>query len=157
MSNEKKMVIINIAIAIFLGGGIFIGVIFILFMKPAQSGMPTSQPQVITIMNPTATPTVTPKPGVESQDEGEVVATGNFQVGAVVQIINTEGVGLRLRSNPGTSSSVQFIGEEQELFAVINGPVEQDGYIWWYLESPYDETRSGWAAADYLQLIEETD
>jgi hypothetical protein len=157
MNDEKKIIIINVAIAIFLGGGIFIGVISMLFLAPSRTSSVVSTPQVVTITNPTATPTSTPQSESVSEEEDDIVTNNDFQVDAVVQIINTDGAGLRLRSNPGISSSVQFIGEEQELFTVINGPVEQDDYIWWYLESPYDETRSGWAAADYLQVIEESD
>ncbi len=157
MSNGKKMVIINVAIAIFLGGGIFIGIVSMLFLAPSRSGLEVSTPQVVTIMKPTLTPTATLINEIVSVDEGEIGSGNSFQVGAVVQIVNTEGAGLRLRANPGIASSVQFIGEEQELFTLINGPVEQDDYIWWYLESPYDEARSGWAAADYLQVIDQSD
>jgi hypothetical protein len=32
---------------------------------------------------------------------------------------------------------------------------EVDGYVWWYLVAPYDETRVGWAAADFLSYIAE--
>ena len=32
------------------------------------------------------------------------------------------------------------------MFLVEDGPQEVDGYIWWFLQAPYDETRNGWAA-----------
>jgi hypothetical protein len=72
-----------------------------------------------------------------------------------VKIARTGGVGLRIRQEPGTSGEVVFIANESEVFIVIGGPVEKDGIIWWQLSTPYDETRSGWASADYLALIEE--
>jgi hypothetical protein len=36
---------------------------------------------------------------------------------------------------------------------VVGGPVELDGYVWWQLNAPYDESRQGWAAQDYLNII----
>jgi len=27
--------------------------------------------------------------------------------------------------------------------------------VWWYLVAPYDETRVGWAAADFLSYVPE--
>lgn len=157
MDDEKKKIIINIVVAVLIGGGLFFGVAAILLSLPSQNNQVAAPPQILTIQNPTLFPTSTTAPDEEDVSEENEIIQYEFQIGSVVQIYNTEGAGLRLRSNPGTSSSIQFIGEELELFTVVNGPTEQDGYTWWYLESPYDKTRSGWAAADYLQLIEETD
>jgi len=75
-------------------------------------------------------------------------------VGAVVQISGTDGAGLRLRSEPGTASEVRFIGMDAEAFEVREGPQDQDDIVWWYLVSPYDEARSGWAASGYLTVVE---
>ena len=72
-----------------------------------------------------------------------------------VKIQGTEGVGLRIRNNPGTDSEVVFLANESEVFVVIGGPEENDGILWWELTTPYDETRSGWASADYLVAISE--
>ncbi len=70
-----------------------------------------------------------------------------------VMIQGTEGVGLRIRSNPGTQSEVNFIANESEVFQVIGGPQTMDGMIWWQLATPYDMTRQGWASAEYLAVI----
>lgn len=72
-----------------------------------------------------------------------------------VKIEGTGGVGLRIRKEPGTSADVVFLANESEVFIVIGGPVEKDGITWWQLTTPYDETRNGWASADYLTMIEE--
>ncbi len=74
-------------------------------------------------------------------------------IGAYVQISGTGGDGLRIRSAPGLSSETVFRGEEAETFLVKDGPKEADGYTWWYLVAPYDETRAGWAAATYLAIV----
>lgn len=128
-----------------------------LISRPANSVSLVSTPLYTIIGAPTKTSTVDPSL-VETQtaQNQEVIApTGEIGIGKVVQIVGTEGAGLRLRQEPGISGLVQFLGDELELFEVKDGPMEGDGYVWWYLESPYDTTRSGWAAADYLQLIEE--
>lgn len=158
ISDDKKKTLINILIAVFIGGGFFLGAFALFLLSPGQETIEPSAPIVQTIARPTPTSTPLPTqiPG-ETEGSNGTVIVDEIQIGSVVQIFNTGGAGLRLRSNPGTSSSIQFIGEELEPFSVINGPVEQDGYVWWYLESPYDPSRSGWAAAEYLQLIQESD
>lgn len=156
MSEEKKSILINLVIAILIGGGLFFGVFALGILSRDHSAGNMLPPIVITIARPTPTRLVVATP-TNSLEESENPGTEGFKIGSVVQIYNTDGAGLRLRSNPGTASSVQFIGEELELFTVVNGPSEQDGYVWWYLESPYDKSRSGWAAANYLRVIEKTD
>lgn len=78
------------------------------------------------------------------------VAIGNY-----VQITGTEGQGLRIRAEPGLGGEFQFLAYDSEVFVVQDGPREVDGYVWWYLVAPYDETRVGWAAADFLTYIPE--
>ena len=70
-----------------------------------------------------------------------------------MQITGTEGAGLRIRSEPGQNSETVFLGEEEETFKVKDGPKQADGHTWWYVVAPYDETRAGWAAADFLAVV----
>ncbi|HLA06578.1 MAG TPA: hypothetical protein VJ022_03980 [Anaerolineales bacterium] len=76
------------------------------------------------------------------------VAIGNY-----VQITGTDGEGLRIRSEPGLDGNPVFLGFDSEVFIVQDGPRLVDGYTWWYLVAPYDSTRVGWAAADFLTYI----
>lgn len=76
------------------------------------------------------------------------IALGNY-----VQITGTEGQGLRIRSEPSLNGEPVFLGYDSEVFVVQDGPREADGFVWWYLVAPYDETRVGWAAADFLSYI----
>ena len=46
-----------------------------------------------------------------------------------------------------------FLGYDSEVFLVKDGPQTVDGYVWWYLVAPYDDTRTGWAASDFLTYI----
>lgn len=97
------------------------------------------------IETPDALPTDTPPP---SPPPGEIA------VGAFVQVVGTGGDGLRLRENPGLDGVVLNLGSEAEIFRVDDGPVETDGYTWWYLVGPSDETRKGWAVSNFLQVVQ---
>ena len=74
-------------------------------------------------------------------------------VGSYVQIVGTEGDGLNIRNSAGLSSDVQFLGYDAEVFEVRDGPLEEDGFVWWYLVTPVDEGRAGWAAASFLSVV----
>lgn len=93
-----------------------------------------------------ATPTAT-QPALSITIDG-------IQVGLFVQIYGTGGDGLRLRREPGTNADILFLGYESEVFKVVDGPKEADGFTWWYLTAPYDEKRSGWAASRFLRVID---
>ncbi|HEY5983680.1 MAG TPA: hypothetical protein VIU38_09420 [Anaerolineales bacterium] len=107
-------------------------------------------PADITLIPPS---TATANPTATAQPSGSPTPVGQIGIGAYVQITGTEGAGLRIRREPGQNGDTVFLGEEAETFIVKDGPQEADGYTWWYLVAPYDETRSGWAAADYLAAV----
>lgn len=155
------MVTRRLRIWFYLGGalagmGLFCGLIVILLLvKPAAAPAGPEPTAVITLIPaPTATwtvqanlfsnPTLTPESGA---------VIGGIGKGLYVQISGTGGDGLRLRATASTSGEVRFLGYESEVFLVTDGPKNADGYIWWYLTAPYDESRSGWAVADYLTTI----
>jgi len=101
---------------------------------------------------PTQTPNVTAVPTIDPLIT-PTVAPDAISVGGYVQISGTEGEGLRIRSGAGLNSDTVFRGEEAEVFMVTDGPQTTDGYIWWYLVAPYDNTRAGWAVADFLVVV----
>lgn len=103
----------------------------------------------------TLTPTLTGSvPTTASPQEPPPPPEGAITTGAYVQISGTGGDGLRLRDSPGLQSTILLIGSEAEIFYVADGPVEADGYTWWYLVGPYDENRSGWAVANFLVVVQ---
>ncbi|MBE0675420.1 MAG: hypothetical protein IH591_12235 [Bacteroidales bacterium] len=121
-------------------------------LRPEASFV-TVQPAEIAVI---AAPTITPSPEFDptgTPDINQIFRDG-ISVGMVVQIGGTEGAGLRLRSEPGIASEVRFIGIDAEVFEVRDGPQDENDIVWWYLVSPYDEARSGWAAASYLTVVE---
>ncbi len=101
---------------------------------------PTHTPNVTAV--PTNDPSITP-----------TLAANTIGISSYVQINGTGNDGLRIRSAPGLNTETVFRGEEAEVFVVKDGPQSADGYTWWYLVAPYDETRAGWAAADFLSFI----
>jgi len=149
---EPRVILGAIGVASIL----FCGGLFLLWMTrsaPVRHGLPTVALTVISV--PTANPSPTPSSlAVNKPDESTPLppTSSTITVGAFVQVVGTGGEGLRLRTEPGLSSQVRLLGREAETFQVRDGPVEADGYLWWYLVSPADESRSGWAVSNYLEL-----
>lgn len=106
---------------------------------------------VTVIPAPTGTSGAPPTPTIDPFATPTSLA--GIAIGNYVQITGTEGQGLRIRAEPGLGGEFQFLAYDSEVFVVQDGPREVDGYVWWYLVAPYDETRVGWAAADFLTYI----
>ncbi len=123
-----------------------------------QKAPPAPAPAGVTVIPlPSATPTALPLPTATPSPEPNLPPSpppGVIAAGAFVQISGTAGEGLRLRSEPGLGGAVNYLGMEAEVFQVQDGPVEADGYTWWYLVAPYDATKQGWAASNYLQVVQ---
>lgn len=132
-------------------------VMALLLLKPEPPMTVTIPTAVLTIV---AAPTST-APGQMSlfstptpTQPAQTITIGGISQGVFVQISGTGGDGLRLRRDAGTSADILFLGYESEVFKVTDGPKEADGFVWWYLTAPYDDKRSGWAASNYLRVIE---
>jgi hypothetical protein len=145
----------------FLGALAFAGVLFAATLVAlwafggAKAEAPAATAGLTLIPASTATP-----PGMNSMfftatpSMAAPVGPNGIGVGVYVQISGTEGEGLRVRTAPGTASDVRFLALDAEVFKVIEGPKMADDYTWWYLEAPYDQTRSGWAAANFLTVVD---
>lgn len=122
-----------------------------LMVTPQSSDAGFAPADVTVIAAPTSTSSAPPTPTIDpfaTPTSPAGIAIGNY-----VQITGTQGDGLRIRSEPGLDGEPQFLGFDSEVFIVRDGPREVDGYTWWYLVAPYDETRVGWAAADFLTYV----
>jgi hypothetical protein len=118
---------------------------------PPTSEIGFAPADVTVIPAPTGTSSAPPTPTIDpfaSPTSPAGIAIGNY-----VQITGTEGQGLRVRAEPGLDGAFQFLAYDSEVFIIQDGPREVDGYTWWYLAAPYDETRVGWAAADFLTYV----
>ncbi len=122
------------------------------FTSPLQSPTIGFVPANLTVIAAaTVTSNAPPTPTIDPFAP-TLVPTG-VAIGNYVQITGTDGEGLRIRSEPGLDSEPRFLGFDSEVFIVQDGPVVLDGYVWWYLVAPYDETRVGWAASEFLSYI----
>lgn len=103
-------------------------------------------------------PTNTPTPVPSQPDIPDATPTIESAVGihvdGYVQIMGTDGEGLRLRRDPSLEGEIVNIGLEGEIFLVIGGPEERDGYLWWQLEAPLNTTRKGWGVSNYLEFAQ---
>ena len=136
--------------------GLAVGILWIFRPDPVPVAASTAMLNVISAPTATsvplpATPTSEPTP---TSDIPPSPAEGTLSVGAYVQISGTGGDGLRIRSNASLEGTIQALGIESEVFQITDGPREADGYTWWFLTAPYEEARSGWAVANYLQVIQ---
>ena len=142
-----------ILIAVLVAGGLIGGFVLLLFLLPMPATLANEPPAVFTIIaapTQTAIPTrslQTPTPTKPPSFEG-------ISIGSYVQISGTEGSGLRLRSGAGTNNPPRLLGMDEEVFQVKDGPKTADNFTWWFIESPYDPGRSGWAASTYLKVID---
>jgi len=130
--------------------------------RTADLPQPTATAQVVTAVAPAPLPTATifvpPTPTVALIEPTATLpigpSVGQIKVGDLVQITGTgEGGILNLRSEAGLSHPVNYIALEREVLQVQGGPVEQDGIVWWYLVDPASNTRFGWGAQNYLQVV----
>jgi hypothetical protein len=111
--------------------------------------------EVTVIPMPTLTPAPVASPTFDPYAPAPTgtPAIGQLSIGAVVQISGTQGQGLRIRSDPGLGSKQLFLGFDTEAYTVLDGPRVVDGYDWYYLAAINDQTRTGWAASNFLTVI----
>ena len=143
---------------VILGALLFAGLLTLItaisigWTSPLQSSTIGFAPADVTMIPaPTATSSAPATPTIDPFAPSPTPA--GLAIGSYVQISGTEGQGLRIRSKPGLDGEFVFLGYDSEVFVVQDGPQTVDGYIWWYLVAPYDNTRVGWAASDFLTFI----
>jgi hypothetical protein len=80
--------------------------------------------------------------------------TGPINLGNSVRVVGTGGDGLRLRVGPSLQEEANYLALENEVLVVQSGPTIADGFTWWFLVDPADDTRNGWAAENYLEVVQ---
>ena len=151
---SRKVLITALLLGIFL---VAASVAFILIVRPSDphtNGDPLTAAMTV-IPAPTATPrtlsaTLTSLPPTPTTQP--TPAPGEFVQGVYVQVTIGEDA-LRVRVSPGLSAEILFLAFDAEVFLIDDGPMQADGYTWWYLTASYDETRAGWAVQDFLTVI----
>ena len=144
-----------------LGFGIALLIATLLLLnwtRSPQTSDDTQLAEITVITLPTATPiipTSTPTEVVTPEATSlPLPPPGNISVGAFVEVPGTGGDGLRLRAGPSLDRDVRLLGLEAEVFLVQDGPQQGDGFTWWHLQGPFDESRQGWAVVNYLRVVQ---
>jgi len=148
---------------VLIGGGLVTVCLFgvlLVYLGSARQEQPTAASGTAVlyiIAAPSPTPlapivSTTPSPTPTQVTDNPISST--ITVGTYVQITGTGGDGLRLRSEPGLSGMVRFLAIDGEVFQVMDGPIELDGYTWWLLQAPYDPNVQGWAVADFMIVVQ---
>lgn len=123
--------------------------------QPQQATGVVNTAIVNLIPAPSATlPVPTPEPTPTTAPVPTAVSQGPLTIGALVQITGTGNDGLRLRKGPGLDGQFLFLAIEAEVYRVTDGPREADGYTWWYLVNPYQESIQGWGVANYMAVFQ---
>ncbi|MBZ0292804.1 MAG: hypothetical protein K8L99_09615 [Anaerolineae bacterium] len=102
--------------------------------QPTTSGVfaqPTQPAAALTLEGPTLVPTNTATP------TPDVIA-----VGKQVTVIGAGGV--NVRSAAGTTNTINFVSQPNDVLTVVDGPQQVDNLIWWQVQD--DSGRVGWAA-----------
>ena len=71
----------------------------------------------------------------------------SIQIGSTVMVVNTDGIGLRLRSSPGLKYPEITNLPDGTRMKVIGGPVQANGYTWWKVQ---DNPGTGWCVGNWL-------
>jgi len=124
------------------------------FLLATRKKTPAQTRATITlIVYPAHTPSPSSIP-VIAEETTQSTPSAQISKGGKVRITGTGGDGLRLRDNPGLSGKVLILGKENEIFQVLDGPADADGYIWWLLVNFEDNTQKGWGVSDFLQVVD---
>lgn len=133
----------------------------LLATRTADRPQPTATVQVVIVAPPVAQPTApnaAPSPTATAEPTATLPpppSAGNIKIGDFVQITGTGTVGfLNLRAEPSLKAPVNYLAIEREVLQVQAGPAEADGITWWYLVDPATNTRFGWGAQNYLQVVQ---
>lgn len=106
---------------------------------PAEVDVLRSPVAPLVLSGPTlATPFLSPTPRAIAVGETVIVTDVGVQE-------------LNVRDSAGViDTSIVFRAPEGTRFVVVDGPRQGDGLTWWQIQDPFDSTRRGWAASNYL-------
>jgi hypothetical protein len=106
-------------------------------------------PAPTTTGTPAATATLQPTETAPAAEQG-----GPFQVGDLIEVFGTGGDGVRLRASPSLESQIKGLGQDGEIYQVLEGPTEAFGYEWWRIALIEDTARQGWAVGTFLRALQ---
>jgi hypothetical protein len=96
-------------------------------------------------------------PGLADHETFEIPATDQtIRPGSRVQVVETGGYGLNIRSETGTNSTLVTNAADGTVFKVIELAGEKDGYHWVLVKSEAQEGQNeivGYAVTDWFQVL----
>jgi hypothetical protein len=138
-------------------------VLVILIVTRLQGATNVQRPTPTAVLIVIANPSSTLRPTASATPEERLTPTlthtpsaqqiPDLEVGGLVEVSGTQGDGLRIRTQPSLDAEIRFIGLDHEVFRVVSGPEQSEGYRWWRLENPFDQSKSGWAVDLFLQPV----
>ncbi|MGJ3240917.1 MAG: hypothetical protein ACFE0Q_19570 [Anaerolineae bacterium] len=76
-----------------------------------------------------------------------------IQINSVVIVEGVDLNTLNVRTVPNLlESQILFRAEEGEIFTVLDGPQQSDGFTWWQIQDLSDVNRTGWAVSNFLSV-----
>ena len=148
-----------IALVIALGGGVQPAgsprIIIVTSDFTSAAPAQTTEPTVTTsgLLSSSGSQNAFPTFALEGPTLPPVVLTPtpiSITVGSTV-VVNADD-GLNIRSGAGMDQTIMFNADDGTIFTVTDGPTQANGLTWWQVRDPADDTRFGWAAADYLDV-----
>jgi cell division septation protein DedD len=100
---------------------------------------------------PTWTPSMTPSPSPMPPTPSPTVPVGPIEIGGLVVVTGTEGLGVSARAEPTLSAVRLFILFDGEQLWVLDGPRPVGGSVWWLLRAA--SGAEGWVVERFLQGV----
>jgi len=148
---------------IWLAIGLLVVLIVAAAIYLASGCMPSQPPIVEPTVTPTATayqlmpkrvlPTLPPTTEPPAATSGPPASAREIEPGIRVRVIDTGIDGLSFRTGPGTNYARLRTAPDGEIFTVLEGPQEANGYRWWRLQDKDGTT--GWGVENWLQPVSE--
>ncbi len=159
MHSSKKKWSILILGGVVPGAALCLGVILLggtirANNEPVSNASPVMTIITLSTHTPSPMPTAAPDATRVAETSTPPLPVSRYKLGDLVEIFGTEGEGLRVRAEPGLTTKVIYLGIDNEVFEILDGPWVVDEYEWWLLQSPYNEARAGWAVGVFLRAID---
>lgn len=114
-----------------------------IYITPATTPTAVVPPTATPYVAPTDTPAPAPTAAAAAGDPTMI------GVGGKARVVNTGGAGVNFRDQPTISGRLLRKLPEGNVYEVVGGPQDADGYVWWQLRDSTDGTL-GWGAQTFL-------